>query len=162
MTITLTPAIESLFKKLDDGALFTVSGRLSKHFFHKLAYSRATHDPTGLTCSNCKTGPTYLWNALNAGGTLVHFCPNIAVIPLTVRTNDIVRIVDDNGVTWLWDLEKKWLDVEYEPGEWKPEDSGYPAVTEADVTAELFEGGYFESLEDAIHQVRNAVERTEA
>jgi hypothetical protein len=158
MTITLTPAIESLFKKLDDGALFTVSGRLSKHFFHKLAYSRATHDPTGLTCSNCKTGPTYLWNAVNAGGTLVHFCPNIAVIPLTVRTNDIVRIVDDNGVTWLWDRTKAWLDVEYEPGEWKPEDSGYLVADFQDVVSTLYDGGYIESRKDATDRVLNAIE----
>jgi hypothetical protein len=157
MTITLTPAIESLFKKLDDGALFTVSGRLSKHFFHKLAYSRATHDPTGLTCSNCKTGPQYLWNAVNAGGTLVHFCPNIAVIPLTVRTNDIVRIVDDNGVTWLWDRTKAWLDVEYEPGEWKPDDSGYLVADFQDVVSTLYDGGYIESRKDATDRVLNAI-----
>lgn len=59
-----------------------------------------------------------------------------------------LRILDDNGVTWLWDGE--WLDVDYPPEDEPDEGSGYPAGTFEDVVEILTDGGFIEETEHAV------------
>jgi hypothetical protein len=51
-----------------------------------------------------------------------------------------LRIVDDYGVTWLWNGE--WIDVDYEG--WGVNGSGYAADTFDEVVEVLIDGGYLE------------------
>jgi hypothetical protein len=164
MTITLEPLTQTTFSYLAGGNLFIVPGPHPDSIFRKMAFSRATHDSAAVPgCGSCKSGASYIWNAVNDGGILVHFCPDIPVIPLSIYVEPdnacLVRIVDDNNVAWEWDMENNWLDVVYEPGEDKPEDSGYPANDLEDVL-EILVPDYVADRETVIYRM-DPIYRTE-
>ena len=55
-----------------------------------------------------------------------------------------VRFQDSNKVVWVWDLENEWLDLEYDSGEERMLDSGYPARDWNDVMEIMLEGGFID------------------
>jgi hypothetical protein len=51
-----------------------------------------------------------------------------------------LRILDDNGIVWIWDLTECWLKVEGD----ETEGGGYEVHTGMDVWTELSAGFYIE------------------
>lgn len=64
----------------------------------------------------------------------------------------IHRIKDDNEVTWLWDTENAWLDIEYPAGETPEPGSGWLAIGLEDVIAVLVPD-YIEDEADLRRQI---------
>jgi hypothetical protein len=85
------------FQDLKPGDIFRASEDPKfRHPYIKIAYGQNTHDwqayywtgKVHLGCDRCNQKPSevmvpYVWNALNADGTTVHFCPDSPVYPFS-------------------------------------------------------------------------------